>query len=494
MLRGRKFITVVWMGLGLASLFFYPLFSVLLKNSYLLHWRRINTVELIVAYVIFALIATCLLVLVERIRNNGLRLLMLFLVIFPSSFLFAGQMVRHLGIGEQLIALTGFIARHLFFAAVNTLIVASLVIWWAWKQSHLLYRIVWKIILVISIINVVAFQILWSTRGMNSLTSIARHSSAQADTRVHLPDIYIFLFDELSHDLMYDNKTVRANLPNFQALSSVSDNYHGAISPGESTIPAIPSLLIIDHNFISGSVKGKRVVLDSGTGALPQTFRDYAAQGRTLFWLAKQHGYATAIVGPYLKYCRTFEKDIDACQIFSMFNFMTMTQRWSILNPILTSFALLPHQYPSGLLKIPTISRIQRSIIERTDHFVQTTIAKGPHPQFLFAHVYLPHLPFVFTREGYHWRWDAFEQNEENYVRQLEYTDTLLGRWIQTLKEAGKFDSSIIVVLSDHNYRKMFPGTETHVPLIVKGIGQKAAKNIDTQVQTEQILYALFGQ
>lgn len=109
-------------------------------------------------------------------------------------------------------------------------------------------------------------------------------------------------------------------------------------------------------------------------------------------------------------------------------------------------------------------------------------------PIFLFAHIYPPHMPFVFNRNGYYENKEPFLQNDENYQKQLEYVDHLLGELINKMKKNGIFVSSEIIVLSDHNYRIMFPDRENQIPLIIKKPYQQAKKDIFEPAHAEHVL------
>ena len=106
----------------------------------------------------------------------------------------------------------------------------------------------------------------------------------------------------------------------------------------------------------------------------------------------------------------------------------------------------------------------------------------------MFSHIYIPHLPFVFNRNGYYDNNEPFLENDENYQKQLEYVDHLLGELINKMKKNSIFESSEIIVLSDHNYRIMFPGREDHIPLIIKTPYQKIRRDRFEPAHAEYLL------
>jgi hypothetical protein len=72
-------------------------------------------------------------------------------------------------------------------------------------------------------------------------------------------------------------------------------------------------------------------------------------------------------------------------------------------------------------------------------------------PRFILAHLALPHEPYVFDRDG-SWVPEALEAKRtltENYVRQLEYTETELLKVIDSWLERPPSDHPIIVLQAD---------------------------------------------
>lgn len=77
-----------------------------------------------------------------------------------------------------------------------------------------------------------------------------------------------------------------------------------------------------------------------------------------------------------------------------------------------------------------------------------------PHPTFVFAHIMLPHDPFIFDADG---NINAYEKSisadklEDRYLSQLEFTDS---KTLQVVKKLlTKDPQPIIIIQSDHGYR-----------------------------------------
>ena len=110
----------------------------------------------------------------------------------------------------------------------------------------------------------------------------------------------------------------------------------------------------------------------------------------------------------------------------------------------------------------------------------------------MFSHYFIPHMPFVFTENGYFNNSDSFNENHDNYYEQLKYADILFGEIMQKMKDYGAYDISNIVLMSDHNYRKMYDGEEKYrVPLIIKKQHQKKRRDFYEKVGSEAVLWGM---
>ena len=68
---------------------------------------------------------------------------------------------------------------------------------------------------------------------------------------------------------------------------------------------------------------------------------------------------------------------------------------------------------------------------------------RPPTGQYVHAHLYFPHAPYIFTAEG-----KICEQT--NVVEQTLYATKLLEKFLDTLKEQGKYHNANIIIHSDH--------------------------------------------
>jgi hypothetical protein len=102
--------------------------------------------------------------------------------------------------------------------------------------------------------------------------------------------------------------------------------------------------------------------------------------------------------------------------------------------------------------------------VRRVDSFVRSVNAADPQPTLYFLHLLLPHAPWKRLPDGRTYDdpvgrpvtkgglWpDALTKlNRQRHLMQLAYTDTLLGKVIDRLKDQGLYDRSLVLITADH--------------------------------------------
>jgi hypothetical protein len=110
-------------------------------------------------------------------------------------------------------------------------------------------------------------------------------------------------------------------------------------------------------------------------------------------------------------------------------------------------------------------------------------LRKEPDNTLIFAHLPLPHAPFIFNDDGTYrgtFGPDRLVVDSTGYERQLRYADAVLGELIKALQDAGRFDQALVVITSDHTWREEKDSTilahadaPLRVPLLIKWPGQQ---------------------
>ena len=94
----------------------------------------------------------------------------------------------------------------------------------------------------------------------------------------------------------------------------------------------------------------------------------------------------------------------------------------------------------------------------------------------IYLHIMLPHKPIIFNRQT--GRMTPFNYSPWGYYDNLALTDKCLGEIRRTLENAGLWESTTVLVTSDHPWRKAKKYTgkvDSRVPLLLKATHQQEA-------------------
>ena len=144
-----------------------------------------------------------------------------------------------------------------------------------------------------------------------------------------------------------------------------------------------------------------------------------------------------------------------------------------------------------------TIGIFERWGEEVSDEAGQWIEAHADDPFFLFVHYYDPHYPYEppppFSAEDRHAR----------YAGEIAYTDRCIGNLLTKLRQIGAYDSTLIVITSDHGEMLGEHGETVHgfliyqsvmrVPLLVRLPGGRAGRRVEGVVGLIDILPTVCG-
>jgi hypothetical protein len=110
-------------------------------------------------------------------------------------------------------------------------------------------------------------------------------------------------------------------------------------------------------------------------------------------------------------------------------------------------------------------SNLSDDQVKRVQTFVQSINADDPHPTLYFLHLLLPHAPWKYLPDGRVYNSDSRplpllkrgvwptalqELNHKQHLLQLAYTDKLVGKLLDRLKQQGLYDKSVVLLTADH--------------------------------------------
>jgi hypothetical protein len=454
-----------------------------------MHWKYDNTLELITVMLASGAVMGVLLFLIEsRVKSNLGRLVLTLVLVVVPILSASAYVAWQLGVTAWVKTLIHGMASFLKYGPIALLVAMLGSV--AWRCHQAVRQGILTAILVISPLNI--FATVTVVRAGYWEPTLAVHAQRNIETRSGdstQRSIFVLLFDELDHGVLYKDGDIREEFPNLKAFAATAENYHQAMSPGSETLTAIPGILG-GRKVKVNDRQGMNLYEVSDTGAMAPL--NIAESG--LFALARDRGFETVLYGWMFPYCEMLKEKLDECQAFSIYNYATINEPFSIVNPIFTNLILIPHAVPLlGHCKTLIYSHFHHQAALRIYELAVTSL-NGEGPVFEFIHFNLPHSPFVYDGARYNPASDPWLQNEDNYVKQVKYVDQVLGRFLAEMEKQARLATSDIIVMSDHGYRALAPpGGAFHVPLLIKRAGQVVRRDSHAQVQTEEILRSLVG-
>ncbi len=480
LLASRRGLSAAWVGFTLAALFLYPLAGALTDGAFYLQWQRQDAIGALAALALLWLPLAGLVFLVWEKAGRAATLALLAIAALPLAS-FIAELLQQLPNDGALIRAWENPAIRLGVPAACLALIALAVT----ARPAGFGRLVRTGLLAMSPMAVLIASTL-AASVFYPHPVVARADAAAAATGTSTcSSVIALLFDELSFAYVYDNEEVSARYPALRQLAGTATQYLHATAPGHETLVSLPGYLAV-RRFDDVKVEGGRLVQFDGSGAAAAFS---ARRPDALFAAARRLGFHTEMAGYYLPYCDLLGDLVDTCRSLSFYNVARLNDSFSPADAIRTTLVLWPRQFPFGLLKNPPFARLQRGLVDATAAFAQRALPAGP-PVFRFVHFSIPHLPFVFTPDGFAPPANPLRtEPDEAYVAQIGYVDRLVGALVTRLKAAGAFDRSTLIVFSDHGFR--FGGRDTnpdHIPFIVKRAGQRARRDVLEAVAGEEVL------
>lgn len=244
----------------------------------------------------------------------------------------------------------------------------------------------------------------------------------------------------------------RITMPNLTKLSNDFIVFKKAFAQGDNTLPSLSSLMTSKYvTEIYWSNKKK--------------FLPLKKENLTFAEILKETGYNTygIVTHSYFLPKLGFEQGFD---------------NWDI-DMVSTKDEIAFNQETSSI------------IYEKAKYILSNY--KDKKPIFMWTHFFDPHDSYVLRTDASKF---GFEQIDL-YDNELNHTDIYLGKFIQSLKDLGIYDNSIIIICSDHGEGFNLHGYNLHgqslyndqiwVPLLIKFPDVKS-QSVDTEVALIDII------
>ena len=275
----------------------------------------------------------------------------------------------------------------------------------------------------------------------------------------------LLIFDGFDYRIAFE-KMAGGELKNLDYLKRNSLFFTTVASIFWYTQDAIPSL-VTGHRVKAGYKLGELyspydlgLIFEHGSGVT--SWRET----ETLFSKFSEEGYSVALIGAYHAYCTVFRGLVDYCKSYSSIDSVEIAPSSSVFQSLVKqAFGITPFSFFRILNFIEVHKEQERQTIEAATNDVL---------DFVYAHFFVPHRPYIYDRaSGLLTISDVVKRRikgiDGEYIDNLQLVDITLGKIIDKMKEENVWDTSTLIVTSDHHFRTDNPhDIPSKIPLLVK--------------------------
>ena len=378
--------------------------------------------------------------------------------------------------------------------------VISLRILLANSFKRIFYNIVnlfWKPSLVLTIISLVWTPIIIVTHGTytTKAASSQQHLSAvEQSGQKKKPNVILITFDALSATDMSLHGYNRRTTPYWEDLAKESYVFQNMHSNYERTIASLLSILTSKYPWTHGAYKWLEHLEDKNEENIAtQLGEEYYTTA--IVPSAIQHPEFLGLKGKF-DYARWANFELP--RISSIYNFFPDLSPFSA--PILRHITF-----------IKNIDNHRAYFDEPFKDAEKIIRDRNGSPIFMWIHLWPPHPPhlqpapftgtFLSPQETINMVIGPYTEDQQkdvdkmraSYNEAILYTDNMLKSFVESLKESGLYDDSILIVTSDHGtileqgfsiepspfmYEPLF-----HIPLLIHLPGQRAGYRVEAQAE-----------
>jgi hypothetical protein len=332
--------------------------------------------------------------------------------------------------------------------------------------------------------NALQYPTIISNAGSLSAPSESKHSNKES-----IKNVYIFIFDEWSYQRSFRKRKLITTFENLKKFEDEAFVFYKAFSPAPNTFNSMPSFLFQNNKRFTG--KGGRMGFRSKKGFHP------IKQNESIFHHARELGFYTCIIGSYIPYGGLLSDGVDFAKSLPVSKRLGDSFFGVAKYHLVTASLMLPEPFfDLGRRKITDylFNRFQFNRNNATHEMFKAIVQNQSKSTFAVFHYMLPHFPYIYNQDGHKKFYDLYAWNPSNYYGNLDYLDKKIGEIISVLKESGNFDNSLIIMTSDHSWRKD-PGynkvrltlKKCHVPLFIKFPYQDHSIKINSLFSTSKL-------
>ncbi len=273
------------------------------------------------------------------------------------------------------------------------------------------------------------------------------------------------LWDEWDQELTFEKRSVGLALPEVDRFRAESIFATNAYAPRGDTLESVPALLTGKTLERVRRIGPADLLLIPSEPARPVHF----GSGPTIFSEARAAGFNTAVVGFYHPYCRVLNSALSSCWWESLSWEGNSYGSGLGESSLLLARALFETQFrPVSRESLPH-ARHGRTCGEALARAI--AVATEPGIGLAFLHLPVPHSPYFDPATG---RFSA-QDEARGYDNNLVLLDGMLGKIRRALEQAGMWDSTTILMSSDHCNRAAVRPERAQaypVPFLLKLAGQ----------------------
>ena len=273
------------------------------------------------------------------------------------------------------------------------------------------------------------------------------------------PRVVWIVFDELDWRYVFPKRPSSLQMPEMDRFRAQSIYAENTFLIDLETSEAMMSYIYGRQVFI---------VESTGRSSFRLNFLDEPKQQDgpgppDLFSKARQAGANTGVVGWFLPYCRLFDEELNTCY-------------WESLDTRVRGFRPdLGTSFRSQLRNLSPLEVRQRHLKRYLAMLEEAKQAVAdPNLGLVVLHLPVPHQPPIYRRDS--GELTLFNFSPDWYFDSLALTDRTLGSLRQEMERAGVWDSTTVIVTTDHPlrwYAMLDETVDPHVPFLVKLAGQK---------------------
>lgn len=261
--------------------------------------------------------------------------------------------------------------------------------------------------------------------------------------------VLLLIFDEMSQDVVFENRPSGLELPEFDRFRSEALYADNAYPPGCETDLSLPSYITGRTVSEFKPVKPDEMMIKTEGEDQPVGWSSIP----NLFSKVYEMGFNTSVIGWYHPYGRLFGDSLASCtwHPYEPYRQMDLSESLAVqaenlvdIIPYGRYLRLSNHIYASDLLIQKERHETYLKILEETKEALNNTDI-----DFIISHWPVPHPPGLYDRDI-----NDFRYYGGSYLDNLALADRTLEELRHTMEASGTWDNTSIIITSDHWWRK----------------------------------------